>query len=255
MAEANNTATRRASRCSKHAFAPRVPRGPESGVTPDVTFPAHRHQTCRRRAELASGSAGAGNDPVNQSDPTGEASTQDFWAAICGGLFDEIPYITALCGLFPGGISLPSVGPNPSAPLPGDENRGAIQIQGSSGSPKNNKGSPFDYSEPWSQGNPPTLDYGVILLDRLIAKTPEKIVKQRTYALAQALDYMVRCSQHFGCYPPGKPRGWYDPGNHPSQRVDIPIFDGTAFINDEGVQLTSLSSQGSLLCEGREVVT
>ena len=197
----------------------------------------------------------AGSDPVNQSDPTGEASTQDFWAAICGGLFDEIPYITALCGLFPGGISLPSVGPNPSAPLPGDENRGAIQIQGSSGSPKNNKGSPFDYSEPWSQGNPPTLDYGVILLDRLIAKTPEKIVKQRTYALAQALDYMVRCSQHFGCYPPGKPRGWYDPGNHPSQRVDIPIFDGTAFINDEGVQLTSLSSQGSLLCEGREVVT
>ena len=181
----------------------------------------------------------AGGDPVNQDDPTGLASTQKFWSTMCSGLFIEIPYIMVLCRLFPGGISLAPLGQNPSTRIPGDDNRGSIQIQGTYGSPKRNSGERFTYSVKWSQGNPPTIDNGVNMLDELIQKTPEKIVEQRTQALAAALNYMIRCSQNFGCSAPGKPTGWWDPGNHPSQRVDIPIYKGRAFIDNNGDQLAS----------------
>jgi len=79
MAEPTTT-TRRPARCSKHAFAPRASWRPKNDVTGNVTLPAHRHQTCLDRAGLASETAGAGDDPVNNSDPTGLASA----GTICG---------------------------------------------------------------------------------------------------------------------------------------------------------------------------
>ena len=66
------TATRRALRCAKHAFAPSASSRPRNGVVRDVTLPAQRHQTCLRREGLASESVVAGDDPVNGSDPSGD---------------------------------------------------------------------------------------------------------------------------------------------------------------------------------------
>jgi hypothetical protein len=65
------TSTRRPVRCSKHAFAPPVSFRPRNDVTRNVTLPAHRHQTCLGRARLASESPVAGDDPVNETDPSG----------------------------------------------------------------------------------------------------------------------------------------------------------------------------------------
>ena len=67
------TRTRRTARCQKHAFAPPDSWRPKNAVAYNVTLPAHRHQTCLGRAGLASETAGAGDDPVNASDPSGES--------------------------------------------------------------------------------------------------------------------------------------------------------------------------------------
>lgn len=77
MAQPNSTTTRRPSRCSKHAFAPPASWRPRNDGTPDVTLPAHRHQSCLGRVELALESPAAGDDPVNSSDPSGLASGCD----------------------------------------------------------------------------------------------------------------------------------------------------------------------------------
>jgi hypothetical protein len=71
MAEPTTTTTCRAARCSKHAFAPSASFRPRNGGTGNVTLPAQRHQTGLWRAELASDSPEAGDDPVNEVDPTG----------------------------------------------------------------------------------------------------------------------------------------------------------------------------------------
>jgi hypothetical protein len=71
MAEPTTTTTRRAARCSKHAFAPSASFRPRKGIADNVTLPGERHQTCLHRAELASESPEAGDDPVNETDPTG----------------------------------------------------------------------------------------------------------------------------------------------------------------------------------------
>jgi hypothetical protein len=82
MAEPTTT-TRRPAHCSKHAFAPRRQFRPRNGVVGNVTLPAQRHQTGLTQAELASGSSVAGDDPVNNSDPTGQA-TLGFCGALGG---------------------------------------------------------------------------------------------------------------------------------------------------------------------------
>jgi len=73
------TTTRRPAHCSKHAYAPSAPSRPRNGLTGDVTLPAQRHQTCLGRAGLASESPVAGDDPVNDGDPSGLISA----GAIC----------------------------------------------------------------------------------------------------------------------------------------------------------------------------
>jgi hypothetical protein len=71
MAEPTTTTTRRTAHCSKHAFAPRSQFRPRNGATGNVTLPGERHQTGFCRAELASDSPEAADDPVNNSDPSG----------------------------------------------------------------------------------------------------------------------------------------------------------------------------------------
>lgn len=79
MAEPTTT-TRRPARCSKDAFAPRASWRPKNDIARRVALRAHRHQSCLGRTRLASETAGAGDDPVNNSDPTGQ------FANICHGL-------------------------------------------------------------------------------------------------------------------------------------------------------------------------
>ena len=83
MAEATTT-TRQPARCQKHAFAPRDSWRPKNDVTPDVTLPAHRHQTCLGRARLASETTETGDDPVNESDPTGDITCGSIIPVGCG---------------------------------------------------------------------------------------------------------------------------------------------------------------------------
>ena len=70
-AMAATTTTRRTARCTKHAFAPRVRSRPRGGTAGHVTFPGHGHIRAHPRCGLASASSVAGNDPVNNSDPSG----------------------------------------------------------------------------------------------------------------------------------------------------------------------------------------
>ncbi|MGD0881687.1 MAG: hypothetical protein ABSB09_08990 [Acidimicrobiales bacterium] len=67
------TTTRRAVRCPKHAFAPRAKFRPGNGVTANVTLPAQGHFRCSHRGRLASETSVAGDNPVNDVDPTGLA--------------------------------------------------------------------------------------------------------------------------------------------------------------------------------------
>jgi len=63
--------TRRARGCSKHAFAPSAQFRPRSGIVGNVTLPAQGHIRAYSRAQFASGTSVAGDDPVNNSDPSG----------------------------------------------------------------------------------------------------------------------------------------------------------------------------------------
>lgn len=71
MAAHTRTTTRRAVRCTKHAFAPSARIRPRSDTAGDVTLPGHGHIRAHARNEHASGTSGAGNDPVNVTDPLG----------------------------------------------------------------------------------------------------------------------------------------------------------------------------------------
>jgi len=185
----------------------------------------------------------AGDDPVNESDPTGDIDSQQFWSFICG-VGSGDPYIGIACDLFSQG--LPSLGGlacefgtnNPSQPCPGNENRGVIQAQGTTGNPKTNKGSKWTESEPWSQGNPPTVSYGLALVDALIGKLTQKQYDQRKQSFADLVSFIVGCAPGGGCTA-GPPSSWHDRGYHPAQRVDIQVYAGLAFIPDNGIYLTS----------------
>ncbi len=87
MAEPTTTTTRRVAHCSKHAFAPSASFRPRNGMTGDVTLPAQRHQTGLCRAGLASDSPEAGDDPVNQTDPSGLVPSGE--GEVCNG--DKAP--------------------------------------------------------------------------------------------------------------------------------------------------------------------
>ncbi len=71
MAAHTRTTTRRAVRCTKHAFAPSARIRPRSDTAGDVTLPGQGHDRARAHSEHASGTSGAGNDPVNAGDPSG----------------------------------------------------------------------------------------------------------------------------------------------------------------------------------------
>ncbi len=71
MAAHTRTTTRRAVRCTKHAFAPSARIRPRSDTAGDVTLPGQGHDRARAHSEHASGTSGAGNDPVNVVDPLG----------------------------------------------------------------------------------------------------------------------------------------------------------------------------------------
>ena len=76
MADVTTTTTRRASRCSKHASAPPARFRPRNGVPATTVLPAQRSDRRPWRAELASGSSVAGDDPVNGADPSGLCNQQ-----------------------------------------------------------------------------------------------------------------------------------------------------------------------------------
>ena len=71
MAVPTTNTKRRTVHCSKHAFAPIASFRPKNAVAPNVTLPVQRHQTCLRRAGLASESLVTGDDPLNATDPLG----------------------------------------------------------------------------------------------------------------------------------------------------------------------------------------
>ena len=71
MAAPTTNTKRRTVHCSKHAFAPIASFRPKNAVAPSVTLPVQRHQTCLRRAGLASESLVTGDDPLNETDPLG----------------------------------------------------------------------------------------------------------------------------------------------------------------------------------------
>ena len=73
---AATTTTRRNTRCTKHAFAPRAAIRPGNDVTEDVTLPGQGHIRAHTRSGSASGTSVAGNDPVINSDPSGLAPIQ-----------------------------------------------------------------------------------------------------------------------------------------------------------------------------------
>jgi len=62
---------RLAAQCRKHAFAPPTRFRPRNGVPETTVLPAQRPDRRPWRAELASGSSVAGDDPVNATDPNG----------------------------------------------------------------------------------------------------------------------------------------------------------------------------------------
>ena len=71
MAAHTRTTTRRAVRCTKHAFAPSARIRPRSDTAGDVTLPGHGHIRAHARNEHASGTSGANDNPVNEADPLG----------------------------------------------------------------------------------------------------------------------------------------------------------------------------------------
>ena len=69
--ETRRRTTRRPRGCSKHAFAPSAQFRPRIKPAGNVTLPAQGHNRAHPRGELASGTSVAGDDPVNNSDPSG----------------------------------------------------------------------------------------------------------------------------------------------------------------------------------------
>ncbi len=69
--ETRRRTTRRPRGCSKHAFAPSAQFRPRIKPAGNVTLPAQRHNRAHPRAQFASGTSVAGDDPVNGSDPSG----------------------------------------------------------------------------------------------------------------------------------------------------------------------------------------
>ena len=69
--ETRRRTTRRPRGCSKHAFAPSAQFHPRIKPAGNVTLPAQRHNRAHPRAQFASGTSVAGNDPVNVVDPLG----------------------------------------------------------------------------------------------------------------------------------------------------------------------------------------
>jgi hypothetical protein len=71
MADPTTTTGQQAARCRKHAFAPSARFRPRNGPVGNVTLPAQRHNRRLRPGQLASETSVAGDDPVNQTDPSG----------------------------------------------------------------------------------------------------------------------------------------------------------------------------------------
>jgi len=65
---------RLAAQCRKHASAPPARFRPRNGVPETTVLPAQRPDRPPWRAELASGTSVAGDDPVNKTDPSGQWS-------------------------------------------------------------------------------------------------------------------------------------------------------------------------------------
>ena len=172
---------------------------------------------------------------MNNSDPSGMISTQQFWADTCSlGLFDS--YIAVACDLFSQGLPGLSTlecefgNASPNTPCPGNANRGVIQAQGTTGQATSNKGRKWSKSVSWTQGNPPTLQDGLAMATQLAGMLTPREYNQRRIAFKKLIGFMVYCSETYdgGCGPVNL--HWKDPGNHPAQRVDIQIYTGVAFI-------------------------
>jgi len=88
---------RLAAQCRKHAFAPPTRFRPRNGVPETTVLPAQRPDRRPWRAELASGSSVAGDDPVDKIDPTGQYLGESEWNEFAADL---------QCGLS-GGASCP----------------------------------------------------------------------------------------------------------------------------------------------------
>ena len=101
---------------------------------------------------------------------------------------------------------------------------GSIQIQG----PDNN-GKEIYLSWSWSPPNsPPTAVQAIAELQTLVAQISPKAFRARNIAIQKAMNYINNCASYGGCSGP-KNQSFFNPGMT-TERVDVNIFSGTAFI-------------------------
>jgi hypothetical protein len=242
------TSTRRPVRCSKHAFALPVSSRPRNDVTRNVTLPAHRHQTCLGRARLASESPVAGDDPVNESDPSGLAWC-DFLPAGCG----------SLPGGRPGSPNGTNINYTPQGSETGEQywaklfcespvgfegkpficgsqlnpNQGPIETEGLNRGRFQAQGGGVEESVSWSSHIVPTVSDGLQMLADLGQSLSASQFAARVGALAKATTYVRDvCAPSGGCPPLSK--SFYSNGSAQQKgiRIDLEIFTGIAFIPD-----------------------
>ena len=180
----------------------------------------------------------AGDDPVNQSDPTGEAPSP--YSTICE-LFGEIPYIGLTCALNPGGPPTPGSGPYSTSEI----NSGAIQAQGPD--IKVNRGT---ISVTWRSHVVPSVADGERMLTILQSMLSRTQIRNRSVSFARATRFITQtCPANQGCGPPGRSFAG-NPQQPNAVRVDVVIYSGTAFISADNMPGTLAAYYSSACDEG-----
>ena len=96
--------------------------------------------------------------------------------------------------------------------------RGRIQAQGAG----------YEDSETWSQPNPLSSTDGIAMLDRLVARMPQRVYQARRTAVQKARTWILRVAQAGGADAPVS-KTFLEPGSR-DERIDIEIIAGSAFV-------------------------
>lgn len=175
----------------------------------------------------------AGDDPVNNSDPSGLDASGDY-STLCE-LFGAFPYVRVTCLLNPNGPPIPNAGPYSTSDL----NRGSIQAQGPDikVNVRNGQGT---LSVAWASHTVPAAEAdGRRMINLLKGMLNTTQLKNRSTLFPKAIRYVTQtCPNGQGCTPPGK--GFSGQPQQPnSVRVDVKIDAGLAFISSENMPGTT----------------